>query len=191
MAWHRVVRRGDGMQVGRRDGVLLRSFLKRTARWRTPRGACLTASDCRRAFLAGCSAEAPQMASANTVCRIFIDLRRAMQNWMQQLLSLQQRCSFVLRFVLGLTAAAYPPALRLAKKRRVIRCVTRSCDQNSPRRLGAERGVCLQTGAARLLESCQGREQRYRTPSWSAGLLSTPPACAARRRATSGRQLQG
>ena len=41
------------------------------------------------------------MASANTVCRIFIDLRRAMQNWMQQLLSLQQRCSSFRNLICG------------------------------------------------------------------------------------------
>ena len=39
-----------------------------------------------------------------------------------------------------------------------------------------------QTGPARLLDSCQGREQRYRTSSHSHGLLRTHPARAARRR---------
>ena len=38
------------------------------------------------------------------------------------------------------------------------------------------------TGAARLLDSCRGREQRSRTSSSGAGLLRTPPARAARRR---------
>ena len=95
---------------------------------------------------------------------------------MQQLLVLQQRCSFVLRFVLGLTAAAYSPALRLAKKRRAIRCVTRSCDQKSPRRLESQMGVCLQTALRVSVDSCQGREQRSRTSSCGPGLLSTPPA---------------
>ena len=42
------------------------------------------------------------------------------------------------------------------------------------------------TGAARLLESCQAREQRSRTPSCSPGPLRTHPARAARRRKRSG-----
>ena len=101
MAWHRVVRRGDGVQVGRRDGALLRSFLKRTARWRTPRGACLTASDCRRAFLAGCSAEAPQMASANTVCRIVSTCAGPCKIGCSSFWSLQQRCSSFRNLICG------------------------------------------------------------------------------------------
>ncbi len=39
-----------------------------------------------------------------------------------------------------------------------------------------------QTGPARLLDSCQGRQQRSRTSSHSRGLLRTHPARAARRR---------
>ncbi len=71
-----------------------------------------------------------------------------MQNWMQQLLSLQQRCSFVLRFVLWLTAASYLPSLRLAKERRVLRCVTLAATKNSPR-LESQKWACASKRARR------------------------------------------
>ena len=55
------------------------------------------------------------MASANTVCRIFIDLRRAMQNWMQQLLVSAAALLVVSQSDLWRTAAHRSLALRLSQ----------------------------------------------------------------------------
>ena len=81
-----------------------------------------------------------------------------MQNWMQQLLSLQQRCSFVSVSDLWRRAAAVEMPLRLGQKDAVsCDCVTPKCDQ--PRRqLSPILGAC-QTGP----RASSGRVQRPRS----------------------------
>ena len=93
-------------------------------RSRTPRGACLTASDCLRVLLTGCKAAAPQMASANN--RIVIDLRRA-RGAKLDAAAFESPAALLVRFVsLSVAQGCYGATVAALKQKDAVSCVL--CD---------------------------------------------------------------